>query len=68
MYPALLERDDTVARVTDHAVGVGMYLADPDVHRLKFSCETMTGVHEGTRVVKEAGAPSIPVHLEPFYD
>ncbi len=68
LYAMLLERDVPVVKVTDHAVGVGVYFADPDGHRLEFFCETITDDDEAKRVFKETGAPSIPIDLEPLYD
>lgn len=69
LYGRLLKHNVEVFKIADHAVGIGIYFFDPDGNKLEFFHDMYPDAkgREGQKILREQGAPTIPVELEPVY-
>ena len=69
LYGRLLKHNVEVFKIADHAVGIGIYFFDPDGNKLEFFHDMYPDAkgREGQKILRERGAPTIPVELDPVY-
>ena len=66
LYGMLLKKGVEVVKITDHELGNGLYLNDPDCNRMDFFLETEHDDACGKARFKAAGAPSRNITLDPL--
>lgn len=52
----------SIDRISDHAVGWGVYFFDPDGNRLELFCDR--GLPDAQALFRQAGAPSMPIPID----
>ena len=69
LYGRLLKHNVEVFKIADHAVGLGIYFFDPDGNKLEFFHDMYPDEkgREGQKILREKGAPTIPVELDPIF-
>lgn len=54
----------SIDRISDHAVGWGLYFFDPDGNRLELFCDRDMPADQAQSAFSDAGAPSKPISID----